>query len=78
MTFLYLDNTQVADVTPLAALDRLQFLYLCGTQVANIAPLAALEKLQILYLYNTQVADIAPLREAVASGRLKIRGGPEG
>jgi Leucine Rich Repeat (LRR) protein len=60
---LCLDNTQVADLAPLAGLGGLQWLNLDNTQVADLAPLAGLGGLQTLYLNNTQVADLAPLAE---------------
>ena len=44
---LDLGGTQVADVTPLAALTSLTTLYLWNTQVADVTPLAALTSLII-------------------------------
>ena len=39
---LYLWNTQVSDVTPLAELKNLTMLYLSHTQVSDVTPLAEL------------------------------------
>ena len=47
LTTLNLWNTQVADVTPLAALTSLTTLNLSNTQVADVTPLAALTSLRI-------------------------------
>jgi internalin A len=47
LTTLDLWNTQVADLTPLAALTSLTTLYLSNTQVADLTPLAALTSLRI-------------------------------
>ena len=50
LTDLNLNETPVADVSPLAALTNLQTLYLSGTPVADVSPLAALTNLQGLSL----------------------------
>ena len=47
LTTLDLRNTQVTDVTPLAALVNLTTLYLSHTQVTDVTPLAALVNLTI-------------------------------
>ncbi|MGZ3218366.1 leucine-rich repeat domain-containing protein (plasmid) [Paracoccus sp. T5] len=56
-----LDDTQVADLAPLAGLKGLQSLILLNTRVTNLAPLAGLTSLQILNLSGTQITDLAPL-----------------
>ena len=58
---LYLDQTQVSDLKPLAGLTGLQWLYLQQTQVSDLKPLAGLTGLQQLYLNQTQVSDLKPL-----------------
>ncbi|MCE8538551.1 leucine-rich repeat domain-containing protein [Ruegeria pomeroyi] len=58
---LYLDSTQVSDISPLAALTQLTELWLNRTQVSDIVPLAALTRLTGLWLNITQVSDIAPI-----------------
>ncbi|MEM1152054.1 MAG: hypothetical protein AAGI03_16180 [Pseudomonadota bacterium] len=63
LTRLDLDNTQVAELKPLAGLTALQALYLDRSQVTELAPLAGLTALRTLTLSNTQVAEIAPLAE---------------
>ncbi|MEL6478583.1 MAG: leucine-rich repeat domain-containing protein, partial [Pseudomonadota bacterium] len=55
---LDLDNTQVADLTPLSPLTGLQELYLNNTQVADLTPLSPLTGLQELSFHTTQVADL--------------------
>jgi len=59
---VYLRNTQVDDVTPLASFRKLEFLDLSNTQVKNLRPLAQLERLELLHLGNTQVRDVEPLQ----------------
>ena len=58
VAFIDLDNTQVADITPIAQCKSLQRLFLNGTQVTDIAPIAQCEDLELLTLESTQVTDI--------------------
>ena len=58
---LDLDNTQVSDLSPLAALHQLEVLELNNTPVSDLSPLAALHQLERLELHNTQVSDYSPL-----------------
>ncbi|WP_101067820.1 leucine-rich repeat domain-containing protein [Roseovarius salinarum] len=58
---LDLENTKIADITPLQGLGKLQGLDLSATQVADLAPLTGVENLQGLSLRETRVADIAAL-----------------
>ena len=58
---LDLDNTQVSDVSPLAACTALERLYLNNTPVSDLSPLAACTALKSLYLVNTPVSDVSPL-----------------
>ena len=46
LQILYLDQTQVSDLSPLSALSQLQSLYLDQTQVSDLSPLSALSQLQ--------------------------------
>ncbi len=61
VTKLDLGNSNLRDVTPLAALTALQSLNLRSATVSDVAPLAALTALQSLNLRRTQVSDVAPL-----------------
>ena len=60
---LYLSNTRVSDVSPLAKLPNLYTLYLSGTKVsdASLTSVAELTGLRALYLKNTRVSDVSPL-----------------
>jgi Leucine-rich repeat (LRR) protein len=69
---LDLDQTQVADLTPLRNLSALHVLDLDQTQVSDLAPLRDLSALQSLVLTGTQVADLAPLRGLSALERLRL------
>ncbi len=59
---LYLSETAVSDLAPLATLTALQRLYLNQTAVRDLAPLAALTSLQWLGLNQTAVSDLTPPR----------------
>src|SRR5690242_9075075 len=48
-------ETQVRDLSPLAALTTLQVLNCSRTQVEDLSPLSKLTKLQVLYCSRTQV-----------------------
>lgn len=58
---LDLQETQISDLTPLAALRTLEILNLKGTQVADLTPLATLTTLRLLYLSDTQVTDFSAI-----------------
>ena len=60
---IYLPNTQVSDLSPLAELKKLESLVLNNTQVSDLSPLAELKNLKKLRLRNTQVSDLSPLAE---------------
>jgi Leucine-rich repeat (LRR) protein len=64
---LYLHNTQVSDLSPLAKLKNFYQLYLHNTQVSNLSPLAELKSLKELGLGGTQVSDeeVQELRQAL-------------
>ena len=59
---LDLEDTQVADLSPLKNLSTLKILHLDNTQVADLSPLKDLPELKRLDLENTQVADLSPLK----------------
>ena len=52
-----LDNTQIADLSPLAELKNLEVLDLSGTRVTDVSPLAELKSLILLALPGTKVTD---------------------
>ncbi len=58
---LFLSNTQITDLTPLAKMTGLNVLYLNSTQIADLAPIAGLTGLTTLSLRNTQITDLTPL-----------------
>ena len=60
VTELNLSTAQVADLTPLQGLTKLQTLDLSVTQAADLTPLRGLATLQSLNLSGTQVADLIP------------------
>ena len=73
VTRLFLDNTEVSDLTPLAGMRNLEVLHLDGTQVSDLAPLAKLTSLQRLSLSNTQIREeqVEQLRKALPNCLVK-------
>ncbi|MEL6999893.1 MAG: leucine-rich repeat domain-containing protein, partial [Pseudomonadota bacterium] len=69
---LYLDNTQVSDLSPLQGLSGLQMLRLTNTQVSDLYPLQGLSGLQGLSLNNTQVSDLAAIQGLRALQKLNL------
>lgn len=61
LQILDLDNTQVADLSPLFGLTRLTTLFLSNTKVSDLGPLSGLTRLTKLGLNETQVSDLTPL-----------------
>ena len=61
MTRLFLSDSQVSDLSPLAAMTAMTSLYLTNTLVNDLSPLAALTRLTDLFLSDTQVSDLSPL-----------------
>ena len=70
LAWLDLDNTKVAELTPLASLTALLAIRLDNTQVADLTPLAHLTALQELGFDYTQVADLTPLANLSALRKL--------
>ena len=64
---VFLSNTQVSDLSPLAELKNLERLWLHNTQVSNLSPLAGVKNLEELWLKNTQVSDeqVQKLKQAL-------------
>jgi len=62
---LYLSNTRVSDISPLATCVNLISLDLDSTPVSDISPLATCVKLTTLCLSNTPVSDVSPLASCV-------------
>ena len=57
---LWLDDTKVVDLSPLAGLKNLERIFLHNTQVVDLSPLAGVKNLKQLGLNNTQVTDVSP------------------
>ena len=72
LNILDLDNTQISDLAPLAAMIRMKALFLDNTQINDLAPLAAMTGIEGLYLNNTQISDLRGLR-----GFTKLAEAPE-
>lgn len=74
LTHLYLDGTEVKDLTPFPNMKNLERISLCGTQVSNISPLSRLEQLQFLDISETQVRNLKPLSGLTNLRQLRIDG----
>ena len=61
LTALFLTDTQIGDIKPLASLTNLTFLNLINNQIGDIKPLASLTNLTQLNLNNNKISDIKPL-----------------
>ncbi|WP_300444344.1 leucine-rich repeat domain-containing protein [uncultured Mameliella sp.] len=61
ITWMDLEGTRVADLSPLAPLVHMEKLDLRGTPVSDLTTLAGMTKLQNLFLEGTQVEDLSPL-----------------
>ncbi len=71
---LGLEDTDVADIRPLAALKNLARLWLNGTHVSDLRPLSGLGSLTSLELGDTPVADLSPLRSLTRLEKLWLSG----
>ncbi len=60
---LYLNNNQVADLSPIAGLTSLSILQLDYNQVSDLTPLSNLTGLTELTLWHNAITDIAPLAD---------------
>ncbi len=69
---LALEETQLAELTPLARLTQLEVLSLHASPVQDLGPLAGLFKLRELDLSCTQVRDLSPLRRLAQLRRLDL------
>ncbi len=69
---VFLDRTNISDLTPLAALTQLQELHVNSTGVSDLTPLAALTQLQELCVNGTEVSDLTPLAGLTHLRRLDI------
>ena len=58
---LWLGEMNLANLSVLAGLERLQSIDCFGTDVSDLTPLAGLQALQSVHCSNTQVSDLAPL-----------------
>jgi len=62
LTTLYLDNTDVSDLSPIKSLPNLQILHADSTPIFDISPVSSLPKLERLHLNGSQVRDLSPVR----------------
>ncbi len=58
---LDLGDNQIADLTPIAGLSRLQSVTLANNKITDLSPVAKLEKMQLLDVSGNQIADLSPI-----------------
>jgi internalin A len=61
LTFLYLPDAPVTDLTPISALTTLEAVTVRGGKIQDLTPLAGLSNLQYLDLSGNQISDLRPL-----------------
>jgi Leucine-rich repeat (LRR) protein len=61
LTFLYLPDAPVTDLTPLSKLTTLEAVTVRGGKIQDLTPLAGLANLQYLDLSGNQISDLKPL-----------------
>ena len=61
LTWLYLGETSITDVSPLSGLTNLRELWLGINSIADVSPLAGLTRLTTLSLGGTRITDVSPL-----------------
>ncbi len=66
-------NGTLSDLTPLAALHRLEWLTLEGEHITDILPLSGLIGLRTLDLYYNEIVDIGPLADMTMLYELNLR-----
>jgi hypothetical protein len=74
LRWLDLDNTQIADLTPLSGLTGLTGLMLNGTGVTDLTPLSGLTRLTRLRMSETGVTDLTPLSGLTGLTDLELNG----
>jgi hypothetical protein len=70
---LILDESAVADLSPVQNLNSLSILSLEKANTLNLSPLASLTELRVLWLGNTQVEDLSPLANLTKLQILSLR-----
>jgi internalin A len=60
---LYIGNTQITDISPLAKIPTLKRMGLGNTQIRDISPLKNLKNLHSLSLDNMPIEDLGPLKK---------------
>ncbi len=61
ISYLYLTDNDISDISPLAGLTKLTDLYLTGNDISDISPLAGLTQLVWVHLIGNNISDVSPL-----------------
>jgi internalin A len=77
LKFLYITNSQISDLQPIAKMANLERLEVASSKVKSLEPLAGLTKIRSLYIHETLVDDLDPLKncpmlETLAAQRTRI------
>ena len=73
-TYLYPNNNQISDWSPLSRLINLTQLYLNNNQITDLSALSGLINLTQLYLHNNQITDLSGLSGLTNLTRLHLGG----
>ena len=82
LTWLYLQDNSISDISALGGLTQLNTLYLGGNSILDISALGGLTQLNTLYLWDNSVSDVSPLLGLNLTGTqwdstgLYLRGNP--
>jgi internalin A len=64
---LYIDNTQIKDLSPISGLRNLKILVCSNTPVADLSPLKGMTELEVLDIRTgTGVKDLSPLKNCTS------------
>jgi Leucine-rich repeat (LRR) protein len=71
---VYLDNTQVSNLSPLLDLKNLKYVTLKNTNVSDLSPLGELKNLEELWLIGTQASEeqLEELRLALPNCEIRM------
>ncbi|MGB3649782.1 MAG: leucine-rich repeat domain-containing protein [Rivularia sp. (in: cyanobacteria)] len=71
-TVLYLEISEITDLSPLATLPNLICLYLSENDISDLTPLQSLTNLRSIDLQNNQISDITPLQTLINVDELML------
>lgn len=67
--YVWLDNNEISDLTPLKNMPHIARLYLQNNRISDITPLGSLKTLETLNVENNYITDLSPLQWGNLLGR---------